>query len=136
MVGILEQQEDVKHRQIRFSRLPADQARAALFLLSGIDGVIEVRLLDAHALSLCYRLQRLTLKVVEESLQELGFHLDNSLFCKLKRALVYYAEETECINRGTCCGRDHHTREVFVQRYDQLRHGCRDPRPEYWRRYL
>ena len=42
-----------------------------------------------------YDLRRITLQRIENALSELGYHLDNSLLCKLKRALFHYAEETQ-----------------------------------------
>ena len=127
-----------KEREISFSPLHPDrrQAHTALLLLDGVEGVRHVRLLSDTALSVSYDLRRLSLQVIEGLLEELGFHLDGSLLCQLKRALYYYTEETECVNRGCGIPQPGATREVFVSRYQRLPHGCRDPRPDYWRTYL
>ena len=76
------------------------------------------------------------MKLIEDSLVELGFHLDNSLLYKLKRSLYHYTDETQRSNMGCCSDQCQCTREVFINRYQRLMHGCRDSRPRYWREYL
>lgn len=129
--------ELIKHRDICFCMLHPDtsQVQTAMLLLSGIEGVTGLHQIDAYCLRVSYHLSYLSLKMVEDALLELGFHLDNSLMTKLKRALFYYAEETQRAN--LCCeGQANCIRQVFVSRYQRLRHGCRDERPEHWRNYL
>ncbi len=124
----------IKHRELSFSELHPDQAQAhsACLLLSDIDGIIEVRPLSRHRLQVSYLISHLHLQLIEEALLELGFHLDNSLMSRLKRALYYYAEENERFNLGLC---EDCNKQVFVSRYQRLQHGCRDRRPEHWRNY-
>ena len=130
--------ELIKHREICFCRLHPDphQAQTVMLLLSDIDGILGVRRAEGERVQVNYDLSRLSLKIIEEALIELGFHLDNSLFSKLMRALHYYAEEAQRANLGCRDSRSHHTLDIFIQRYQHLPHGCRDNRPEYWRRYL
>jgi hypothetical protein len=126
----------VRHRHIRFSRLHPDkqQAHSASLVLSDLEGIQLLRPLDTHLLQVSYDLSSLSLCLIEDVLRDLGFHLDNSLMVKLKRALHYYTEEVERANLGIeecgCAGR-----QVFISRYQKLRHGCRDERPEHWRNY-
>ncbi|HEY0634954.1 MAG TPA: hypothetical protein VGE00_06195 [Gammaproteobacteria bacterium] len=128
----------IKHREIRFCPLHHDrkQAHSASLLLSDLEGVHRVTPVDPLMMQISYDISRLTLHLIETALDELGYHLDNSLMMKLKRALYNYAEETQRANLGL----DGHTAprdvKVFVQRYGKLRHGCRDERPEHWRSYL
>ena len=82
-----------------------------------------------------YDITVVTLNILEEVLVELGFHLDNSLMYKLKRALYAYTEETQRANLGLE-GESCADRKVFIQNYLRRRHGCRDDRPEHWRGYL
>lgn len=127
----------IKHRELRFCPLhpDPDQASSALQLLEGVAGIETVSRSTAHSLHITYNLQRVSLQMIEEALTELGFHLDNSLLAKLKRALYYYAEDTQRANQY--CQTDlNSTRDVFVNRYRQLPHGCRDNRPAHWREYL
>ncbi len=99
-----------------------------------MPGVQESSVLTDHQLQVGYDLTHVSLQQIESSLQDQGFHLDNSLLCKLKRALYYYTEENERINRGLQ-GPEANT-QVYVNRYQRLPHGCRDERPEHWRNYL
>lgn len=90
-------EELYKHRTIQFCRLHADpdQAGSAAGWLREVAGVHAVQYLSPHALIVVYDLRRVTLQGIEQALGELGYHLDNSLLCKLKRALFHYAEETQ-----------------------------------------
>jgi hypothetical protein len=129
--------EIIKQRELCFSPLhpDPDQAQSALLLLSGVSGIHAVTKKSRYSLEILYDLRLITLHIIDEALVELGFHLDNSLLAKLRRALFYYIEETQRANMG------YHqdinsTQEVFVNRYQQLPHGCRDDRPTHWREYL
>ena len=125
-----------KHRELAFCQLHADpqQASSAMFLFSDIDGIMHLDLVDTHKLAISYDIRLITLEVIEDTLIELGFHLDNSLLFKLKRALYYYTEEVQRENIGYA--KSQITRNVFINRYNRLQHGCRDDRPEHWRKYL
>ncbi len=133
-----EHSELVKIREVSFCALNHDprQAHTATLLLTGMDGVIHAQPLADHLLQVRYDVARITLRVIEEVLSELGFHLANNLMCKLKRALYYYTEETQRANLGLDGQSAPKDVKVYVQRYEKLRHGCRDDRPEHWRNYL
>lgn len=126
----------VKHREIRFCRLHPDQqqAHSASLILSDVEGVHLLRPQDSYLLHISYDISCLSLNLIEDVLVDLGYHLDNSLMVKLMRALYYYTEEAERANLGIdeCGCAD---RQVFINRYLKLRHGCRDERPEHWRNY-
>ncbi|MGE0080858.1 MAG: hypothetical protein AB7U81_06130 [Thiohalomonadaceae bacterium] len=125
-----------KKRDIRFCRLHPDrhQARSAAPLVGGMPGVHESSALTDHQLQVGYDLLHISLQQIESSLQDQGYHLDNSLLCKLKRALYYYTEENERTNLGL--HNPEANTQVYVSRYQRLPHGCRDERPEHWRNYL
>lgn len=131
-------QDTVKHREISFNPLHPDpgQAQSAMLLLSDVAGVINLRLLDDTRLQVSYDIRQISLQIIEGALAEVGFHLDNSLLVKLKRALYHYTEEVQRENIGCPKGESNCTQKVFVNRYQQRPHGCRDERPEYWRKYL
>jgi len=133
-----ESQSLIKHREVRFCPLHHDRAQAhsASLLLADLDGVQRVVPLDPLVMQISYDVTRLTLRVLDDVLNELGYHLDNSLMMKLKRALYYYTEETQRANLGLDGNTAPRDVKVFVQRYAKLRHGCRDERPEHWRNYL
>ncbi|MCB1875519.1 MAG: hypothetical protein KDH88_06035 [Chromatiales bacterium] len=128
----------IKRRDICFSQLHPDprQHETAVQLLAGVDGVFSAEAAGQLCLRVEYDVRLITLRVIECVLEELGFHLDNSLIVKLKRALHYYTEETQRANLGLECSQDSTTTQVFVCRYAKRRHGCRDERPEHWRKYL
>ncbi len=127
----------IKHREIRFCRLHPDphQAHSASLLLADVEGVHHAKPASSHLLQVSYDVRHITLHVIEDVLVELGHHLDNTLLTKLKRSLYHYTEETQRANLGLhdCCS---HGVQVFINRYQRLRHGCRDRRPDYWRSYL
>ena len=126
-----------KHRTIQFCRFhpEPDQVCSAATWLQGVAGIQTVQVLSPHALEVVYDLRRVTLEGIESALSELGYHLDNTLLCKLKRALFYYTEETQRENLAITSEGEIVQREVFVNRYQRVAHGCRDPQPEYWREY-
>lgn len=130
--------DSIRHRELAFAPLHPDahQARSALLLLSDIEGIEHLELMDELHLRVSYHIETVSLRMIEQALIEVGFHLDNSLLTKLKRALYYYSEDVQRDNLG--CGRGEHNciQKVFVNRYQNLPHGCRDDRPEHWRRYL
>lgn len=132
--------ESEKHREIGFRDPHPDprQAQTAVLLLADVDGIVHVSIPDParNTLHIRYDLSRICLRVVESLLTELGFHLDNSLMAKLKRALYYYTEENEMQSLLVQDDQDHSTREIFMRCYRCKTHGCRDARPEHWRGYL
>lgn len=129
--------ELLKQREIAFCPLHPDnnQAQSASLILVDVVGVHEVKPVTRDILHVTYNLQFITLKIIEEAFVELGFHLDNSLFAKLKRALFYYSEETQLANLGYDHPHTKSTTEIFINRYDHLLHGCRDKRPPFYRHY-
>jgi hypothetical protein len=132
-----EAEDLIKRREIRFCHLhpDPDQARSALLLLSDVEGVVDISFIDELCLSISYDVRFLTLQAIEDVLIRLGYHLDNRLLVRMKRALYSYSEETQRANLGTTVETDT-TTKVFVKRYSINYHGCRDKRPEHWRKYL
>ncbi|KAA6183236.1 hypothetical protein F2Q65_16190 [Thiohalocapsa marina] len=128
----------IKHRQIHFRDLHPERndARTAAEFLDGVDGVLHTDAVTPLRLDLTYDLTLTCLEEIEEALDELGLHLDNSMVYRIRRALHYYTEDTFRENCGCKQGESNCTRRVFAKRYQTLQHGCRDHRPEHWRRYL
>lgn len=126
-----------KRRTLQFCRFHPnpDQAQSAAIWLRSVAGVETVHYLSPYALEVVYDLRRVTLQGIEYALSELGYNLDNSLLCKLKRALFHYTEETQRENLAIETDGQLTRCEVFVNRYQHVAHGCRDPQPEYWREY-
>ncbi|RMG28259.1 MAG: hypothetical protein D6721_08900 [Gammaproteobacteria bacterium] len=130
--------EFVKHREIWFRGPHAleDQAQAAALLLSDVLGVERVEPLTRERLAVSYDIRQVNLEALENLLRAEGFHLDNSLMAKMKRALWYYCDSCQQAQLGCHRGSRNCTQAVFVNTYRQRPHGCRDPRPEHWRKYL
>ena len=132
--------DPIKHREISFRNPHPDpqQAQSAVLLLADVEGIISVEISDSsrHTIHIRYDLSQICLRVVEALLFELGFHLDNSLLSKVKRALHYYTEENELESLGITRDQDRSTRDIFMRCYRCRSHGCRDERPDYWRKYL
>lgn len=130
----------IKHREIGFRGPHPDarQAHSATLLLHDVDGIMHVKPLDDMRIAVSYDLRKLTLAELEAALQEIGFHLDNGVLYKLKRALYEYTETVQRENLGldrpACTGDC--AQKLFIKQYRDRRHGCQDDRPEHWRRYL
>ena len=127
----------IKYREIEFVEPHPDphQAVSAAQLLEGVEGIVAVEAQSPTRLLVTYRLPELTLELIEEMLARVGFHLDGSLMTRLRDALVHYTEDTQCANLGCAQGQSNCTVKVFVNRYQRLRHGCRDDRDPHWRDY-
>ena len=134
----IEQSEIIKQREIAFAELHPnpDQAETAALLLTGIEGILTAEREEPTLLSIRYNLMQISLEQIESALIETGFHLSTKLLFKLRRALYYYTEETQRANSGCRHGDSKCTRKIFVNRYQQMDHSCRDHRPEHWRKYL
>ena len=127
-----------KVREIVFQELhpDPDQAGSAVALLTGLEGVDRVEAIAPDTLQVAYHLLAITLVEIESRLESKGFHLDNGLVYKIRRALHHYTEETQRANLGCAKGETNCTQKVFVNRYLKREHGCQDDRPEHQRRYL
>ena len=130
----------IKHREIIFRGpyAPHLKPEAALLLLVDGKGIKQVTLQDENRISISYNLLTISLMQIETALSQSGFHLDNSILSKLKRALYYFAEDTERRNHGLkklTCSRNCEAK-IFASSYKNRKHGCRDQRPDHLRRYL
>jgi hypothetical protein len=123
-----------KTRQISFSRVPSGQAHEAGVLLQGLPHLTVLSELDDHTLLVRYEIPNYTLQRVEKALTAEGFHLDNSVLTKIKRALVYYCEGIHCENLAPP-PRDRLSKQIFAQVYEHHPHGDHDDTPEEWRSY-
>jgi len=130
--------DTTRFREIHFTTMHPEpaQAQSAMLLLSDVKGITHLELLSEQKLSIGYDLKHISLRIIEQALVDVGFHLDNNLLLKIKRALHNYSEDVQRENMGypaQCCNS---TQQVFINRYQRLKHGCRDQRPDHWRRYL
>ncbi len=123
-----------KDREIVFHALPAGQAERARVLLEGLDGLSLTLDPDGLRLQVRYHLCEYTLEGLETALSSQGFHLDNSLVSKLKRALAYFCESVQRRN-VEANEPDIKSQQAFMKVYERHLHGDRDDTPEEWRSY-
>ncbi len=130
--------DTTRFREIHFTPLHPEpaQAQSAMLLLSDVPGITHLELISEQKLSIGYDLKQISLRMIEQALTDVGFHLDNNLLLKIKRALHYYTEDVQRENLGCPAQDSNSTQQVFISRYQRLKHGCRDQRPDHWRRYL
>jgi len=123
-----------KDREIVFHDLPSGQVERALSLLEGMDGLTAVAAPAPNQLRVRYNVCEYTLEGLESALSSQGFHLDNSLLSKLKRALAYFCEGVQ--RRNIAANEpDIKSQQAFVKVYEKHLHGDRDETPEEWRGY-
>jgi hypothetical protein len=123
-----------KSREIVFHPLPVGQTERALSLLEGLDGLDVTKGAAAGCLVVRYHVCEYTLEGLETALASQGFHLDNSLLSKLKRALAYFCESVQ--RRNVAANEpDIKSQQAFMKVYERHLHGDRDDTPEEWRGY-
>ena len=132
------EKRNIKTREIFFDKSHPDehQANTAAERLADVEGILDLNAISASHLRITYPLLEINLEQIEDGLIEAGFFLKNNLVNKLRDALFFYTEETERANQGYTKGNSNCTRKIFIARYNQINHGCRDVRPDHWRRYL
>lgn len=130
------QAQDIdKQRDVVFAALPPDQVPQALQLLTGLEGLTALPSTTyRRGVAVRYSVLDFTLEGIESALVDQGFHLDNSLVHKLRRALVHYCERVQRENLRAPV-RDTKAREIFINAYEQHAHGDHDETPEEWRSY-
>ncbi|MBT0960490.1 hypothetical protein [Denitromonas iodatirespirans] len=125
----------IKTREIRFRPLPpgqVDRALAALRRLRDLKVTPGARPLH---LEVEYSVIDYSLELLENALRDAGFHLDNSLYVKLVRALVYFSEETQRHNIASPERLIKQSNEVYINVYDHHPHGDHDETPVELRDY-
>jgi len=120
-----------KNRHVQFlNKLSGlDDADKARLLLSNVQGIESVTLLHTGRLRLRYDVRELTLQMIEDALRDVGFQLDNNLFCRIKRGMIAYCEDTQRASLGV----ERDAEQSILSQPETLAH---DPRPHNWRNYL
>lgn len=130
----MEYADTERTRQLNFTRLPPGQAKEALLLLHDLPHLTVLSTVGDTGLLIRYELPYYTLEKIELALIDQGFHLDNTLLAKLRRALIYYSENIQCQNLSQPPQRER-TRRIFAQVYEHHAHGDHDDTPPEWRDY-
>jgi len=123
-----------KTREIVFSALPMHQAEAALALLDGMQGMRVEPGRHPTSIVVHYDVCDYTLEKLESALQAQGFHLDNALLQKLRRALIYFCERNQRDNLSVPPSQQK-SAKPFVEAFRHHPHGDQDDTPEEWRSY-
>lgn len=123
-----------KDREIVFHALPPGQAERARVLLEGLDGLVVRIGPQCNCLCVRYHICEYTLEGLETALASQGFHLDNSLLSKLRRALAYFSESVQRRNVEADVP-DIKSQQAFITVYERHLHGDCDDTPEEWRGY-
>lgn len=125
----------VKQRELKFKPLPpgqVEQAWRSLRLLKGLHTEPGAR---AGSLIVRYSVLDYTLEALEEALRNAGFALDNTLYTKLVRALVYFSEETQRHNLLSPERLIKQSNKVYIQAWAHQVHGDHDDTPLELREY-
>jgi hypothetical protein len=124
-----------KHREIRFSDLRPGQVDEARHLLEHLEHIeVEAGLLP-NSVSIWYDIVDYTLEGLESALVERGFHLENSLYCKMFRAVVYFCEDTQLRNMRQPERLIKKSNEVYVKAWEHHPHGDHDDTPPELREF-
>ena len=118
-----------KQREIRFAALPPGQAERAVLLLSELEFLKATLIPGRPALRVEYEIFDHTLEGLEDALRAKGFHLSNSLYAKLTRALAYYCEETQLHTLESPQRLIKKSNEAYVQAWAHHPHGDHDDTP-------
>ncbi|MER2555638.1 MAG: hypothetical protein ABTQ28_20495 [Thauera sp.] len=124
-----------KQRVIRFKALPPGQLERAWRSLQPLKALQLERTDDPLAIVVHYSVLDYSLETLEDALREAGFALDNSLFTKLVRAIIYFSEETQRHNLLSPERLIKQSNEVYVQAWDHHIHGDHDDTPLELREY-
>lgn len=125
-----------KKREILFAKFPPGQVPEAADDLQHMEAVEVQPKYEKRSLGVGYDLQQHTLRELDDHLVDKGFHLDNTLFSKLTRALIYYVEDTQLHNIGAPEKRlKRSASEGYVNAWEHHPHGDHDDTPPEWREY-
>jgi len=130
----MEHADNERVRQLTFTSLPPGQAKQAMELLHDLPHLEVLGTVGDTGLLIRYELPFYTLARIEIALIDQGFHLDNSLLQKLRRALTHYLENLCCQNL-TQPGQLERSRRIYARVYEHHPHGDHDDTPPELREY-
>jgi len=124
-----------KHREIRFCRLKTAQIDAAFAILAEQQNLDVAPGMQPNGISVWYDIADHSMESLERMLEDRGFHLENTLYCNLVRALVYFVEETQRRNLAQPERLIKKSHEVYSQAWEHHPHGDHDETPPELREY-
>lgn len=125
-----------KERNILFSKFPPGQVPEAASFLEQQDRLEAIPHVERRTVAVAYDLHDHCLEEIESSLEDRGFHLDNTLMSKMIRALIYYVEETQLHNlEAPDRPLKKSQNEAYTHAWERHLHGDHDDTPPEWREY-
>ena len=118
-----------KHRELRFDHRHPEHVDEARKLLAGLDGMEIDDGLAPYSLSIWYEISEYSLEGLEAALVRQGFHLDQSLYSKMMRTVVYFCEETQMRNMRVPERLIKKSHEVYSKAWEHHPHGDHDETP-------
>ena len=118
-----------KHRELRFDPRYPEQVAEARKLLSGLEGMDIDTGLAPYSLAIWYEISTYSLEGLEAALVRQGFYLDDSLYSKLMRTVVYFCEETQMRNMRVPERLIKKSHEVYSKAWENHPHGDHDETP-------
>jgi hypothetical protein len=118
-----------KHREIRFCKLKTQQISGAMERLAALPRLEVAAGTQPNGIAVWYEIADYSMESLEKMLEDHGFHLENTLYCKLIRALVYFTEETQRRNMGQPERLIKKSHEVYSKAWEHHPHGDHDDTP-------
>lgn len=125
-----------KERNIQFAKFPPGQVPEASDYLEKLEHLEVEQRDERRAVGVAYDLREHSLEELEGTLEDKGYHLDNTLMSKMMRALIYYIEETQLHNLDAperLLKKSQN--EAYAHAWEQHPHGDHDDTPPEWREY-
>ena len=125
-----------KERSVQFSKFPPGQVPEASDVLAKIEHLEVEPHVERRSVDVAYDLREHSLEELETTLEDKGFHLDNTLMSKMIRALIYYVEETQLHNLDAPDRPLKKSQnEAYTHAWECHPHGDHDDTPPEWREY-
>jgi hypothetical protein len=125
-----------KERNIQFAKFPPGQVPEASDYLGNLEHLEVEPRNERRAVGVAYDLREHSLQRLEGTLEDKGYHLDNTLMSKMMRALIYYIEETQLHNlEAPDRPLKKSQNEAYVHAWERHPHGDHDDTPPEWREY-
>ncbi len=124
-----------KTRELRFKVLPKGQTERALRALGKLEELKAEQGTRERSLLVHYSVLDYSMETLEAALREAGFTLENTLYMKLTRALVYFCEETQRHNLMSPERLLKQSNKIYIQAWDHHLHGDHDETPPDLREY-
>ena len=125
-----------KERSVLFSKFPPGQVPEASDVLAKIEHLEVEPHVERRSVDVAYDLREHSLEELETTLEDKGFHLDNTLLSKMIRALIYYVEETQLHNLDAPDRQLKKSQnEAYTHAWECHPHGDHDDTPPEWREY-